>query len=154
MTNSGSRPASALRELAEALLAKVGAPAEHAALVAQALVDADIEGLGSHGLMHRHLPELSPDELTEELVGSRERLAEVTGGPVDGLAYPYGDLGAREVEAARAAGYDHAVAVHVGDAGVPASRHAIPRSFAGQRDGGLRLLAKRARARLREVRAG
>ncbi len=51
MTNSGSRPASALRELAEALLAKIGAPAEHATLVAQALVDADIEGLGSHGLM-------------------------------------------------------------------------------------------------------
>lgn len=110
--------------------------------------------IGSHGLMHRHLPQLSPDELTEELVGSRERLADLAGGPVDGLAYPYGDLGAREVEAARAAGYDHAVAVHVGDAGVPASRHAIPRSFAGQRDGGLRLLAKRARARLREVRAG
>ena len=51
MTNSGFRPASALRELAQALLAKVGAPADHASLVAEALVDADIEGLGSHGLM-------------------------------------------------------------------------------------------------------
>lgn len=51
MTNSGFQPAAALRELAQALLVKLGTPAEHANLVAQALVDADIEGLGSHGLM-------------------------------------------------------------------------------------------------------
>lgn len=51
MTNSDSCSAPALRKLAEALLAKVGAPADHAALVARALIDADIEGLGSHGLM-------------------------------------------------------------------------------------------------------
>lgn len=108
--------------------------------------------IGSHGLMHRHLPELDAGELEEELVASRARLAEVVGGPVDGLAYPYGDVGAREVAAARAAGYDHAVAVDVGPGRVPASRHALPRSYAGQRDGGLRLLAKRARQRLREVR--
>lgn len=108
--------------------------------------------IGSHGLMHRHLPRLGEDELTEELVGSRARLAEVIGAPVEALAYPYGDLGAREVAAARAAGYDNAVAVDVGPAGVPPGRHALPRSYAGQRDGGLRLLAKRVRHRLREVR--
>lgn len=108
--------------------------------------------IGSHGLLHRHLPQLSSDELTEELVGSRARLAEVIGRPVDGLAYPYGDLGPREVAAARAAGYDNAVAVDVGPAGVPAGRHALPRCYAGQRDGGLRLLAKRARQRVRALR--
>lgn len=107
--------------------------------------------VGSHGLMHRHLPELTAAELTEELVGSRARLAEVIDAPVDALAYPYGDLGAREVEAARAAGYDNAVAVAV-PAGVPASRHALPRAYAGQRDGAARLLAKRARQRWRAVR--
>jgi len=108
--------------------------------------------IGSHGLMHRHLPQLSTEDLTEELVASRAALAEVIDGPVDGLAYPYGDLGTREVAAARAAGYDNAVAVDVGPAGVPAGRHALPRSYAGQRDGGLRLLAKRARQQLRSYR--
>lgn len=111
--------------------------------------DAGME-IGSHGLMHRHLPQLTPEELTDELAGSRRRLAELAGTPVDSFAYPYGDVGAREVEAARAAGYDHAVAVDARAVG--ASRHALPRSYAGQRDGGLRLLAKRARALVREVR--
>jgi peptidoglycan/xylan/chitin deacetylase (PgdA/CDA1 family) len=108
--------------------------------------------IGSHGLAHRHLPQLTPEELAEETAGSRARLAEVIGAPVDALAYPYGDLGPREVEAARTAGYDNAVAVDVAGTGVAPSRHAIPRSYAGQRDGGLRLAAKRARARWREVR--
>lgn len=100
--------------------------------------------VGSHGLMHRHLPDLTDEELGQELSDSRARLTEVIDTPVDGLAYPYGDLGVREVEAARAAGYDNAVAVAVPD-GVPASRHALPRAYAGQGDGALRLLAKRAR---------
>ncbi|MGQ0572971.1 MAG: polysaccharide deacetylase family protein [Pseudonocardia sp.] len=108
--------------------------------------------IGSHGLLHRHLPQLTEDELAAELEQSREALAEVTGAPVDAFAYPYGDLGPREVAAARVAGYGNAVAVDVAGTGVAASRHALPRSYAGQRDGGLRLLAKRARARVREVR--
>lgn len=115
----------------------------------RAAADAGME-IGSHGLMHRHLPQLTDAELTEELVGSRGVLGEVAGTPVESFAYPYGDVGAREVSAARAAGYDHAVAVDA--RGVGASRHAMPRSYAGQRDGGLRLLAKRARALVREVR--
>jgi len=117
----------------------------------RAAVRAGME-VGSHGLAHRHLPELGADELERELVDSRARLAEVIGGSVDGLAYPYGELGAREVQAARAAGYDHAVAVAV-PAGVRACRHALPRAYAGQRDGAVRLAAKRARQRWREVRA-
>src|SRR4051794_29329659 len=48
--------------------------------------------IGSHGMLHRPLPELTAAELHEELVESRGRLAEVTGAPVGGLAYPYGEL--------------------------------------------------------------
>ena len=44
-------PAADLAALARDLLAAAGAPADKASLVAEALVDADIEGLGSHGLM-------------------------------------------------------------------------------------------------------
>lgn len=44
-------PAAALTALARDLLVAAGAPDDKADLVAEALVDADIEGLGSHGLM-------------------------------------------------------------------------------------------------------
>ncbi|QCI67591.1 Ldh family oxidoreductase [Phreatobacter stygius] len=44
-------PAVDLADLARRLLIAAGTPEAHAANVAEALVDADIEGLGSHGLM-------------------------------------------------------------------------------------------------------
>ncbi len=66
--------------------------------------------IGSHGLRHRHLPALTPDELHEELVASRLRLSELLGTDVVSFAYPYGDLGDRETQAVRAAGYRFGVA--------------------------------------------
>ena len=51
MPISGRYPAQALSRFAAALLEAAGAPPDNAALVAQALVDADIEGLASHGLL-------------------------------------------------------------------------------------------------------
>lgn len=44
-------PATALLRLACDLLTAVGTPEAHALTVAEAMIDADIEGLGSHGLM-------------------------------------------------------------------------------------------------------
>lgn len=105
--------------------------------------------VGSHGLRHRRLPDLDAAELAEELAGSRRALAAILGAPVDGLAYPYGALGPREVAAARAAGYRHACAVDLRGSGVRPGPHAIPRAYAGERDGLARLTAKRIRQRLR-----
>ena len=51
MSLSGRYPAEALSRFASALLVAVGTPPDNAALVAEALVDADIEGLASHGLL-------------------------------------------------------------------------------------------------------
>ena len=51
MSLSGVYPADVLRCFAGDLLEAAGAPPGHAALVATALVDADIEGLPSHGLL-------------------------------------------------------------------------------------------------------
>lgn len=110
--------------------------------------------IGSHGLLHRHLPQLDEATLQDEVTGSRSELEDIVGGPVDGFAYPYGDVGEREVAAARAAGYRYACAVDVRPAGIAPGPHAMPRSYAGQRDGGLRLLAKRVRRQVRAVRGG
>jgi LDH2 family malate/lactate/ureidoglycolate dehydrogenase len=51
MASRDGYPADDLRMLAQTLLAKAGTPISHTELVADALLDADIEGLGSHGLM-------------------------------------------------------------------------------------------------------
>lgn len=52
MAASNLYPAGALKGFAVALLEAAGAPPDNAAIVAEALVDADSEGLPSHGLLH------------------------------------------------------------------------------------------------------
>jgi peptidoglycan/xylan/chitin deacetylase (PgdA/CDA1 family) len=59
----------------------------------------------SHGRTHRHLADLSPAELREELVSSRRRLEDWSGRPVRALSVPGGRAGRREYLAARQAGY-------------------------------------------------
>ena len=52
MAASNIYPAESLKGFAVALLEAAGAPPDNAAVVAEALVDADSEGLPSHGLLH------------------------------------------------------------------------------------------------------
>jgi peptidoglycan/xylan/chitin deacetylase (PgdA/CDA1 family) len=110
------------------------------------VADAGFE-IGSHGLRHVVLPEVRPDELTAEVAGSRELLENLTGHPVTGFTYPFGHVTVREVEAVRAAGYDYGCAIWRSEL---TGRHTLPRTYVGQADGVLRLLAKRARHVLRD----
>jgi peptidoglycan/xylan/chitin deacetylase (PgdA/CDA1 family) len=114
------------------------------------VADAGVE-VGSHSLSHPHLSELPAGRLFEEVRRSRYILAEITGGPVTGFCYPYGDYSDREVREVEAAGYDYACAVQ---ATGPTGRHAVPRTFIGDRDNSARLYAKVARHRLTTGRAG
>ena len=113
------------------------------------VADAGME-VGSHGLHHVRLTKVSDAELREETVVSRARLAEVVGQPVTGFCYPYGAVGAREVQAVRDAGYDYACSV---SRSALDGRHAMPRAFIGDRDGAARLFAKVTRHRLTAARA-
>jgi peptidoglycan/xylan/chitin deacetylase (PgdA/CDA1 family) len=61
--------------------------------------------VGSHTRTHPSLPDLTDGELASELAGSRDELSGITGSPVDLLAYPFGHVDERIVDAARAAGY-------------------------------------------------
>lgn len=64
---------------------------------------------------------------------------------VGGFCYPYGDLSNSALLAAREAGYDYAVATrHM----AREDRHALPRTYVGQRDGIARLVAKQIRHQL------
>jgi peptidoglycan/xylan/chitin deacetylase (PgdA/CDA1 family) len=106
--------------------------------------------IGSHSLSHVQLPRIVDSELVDEVGRSRQILAEVAGREVTGFCYPYGGVGEREIRAVRAAGYDYACAVHPSRL---AGRHALPRTFVGDRDTSARLFAKVARHRLTVGRA-
>jgi peptidoglycan/xylan/chitin deacetylase (PgdA/CDA1 family) len=69
----------------------------------EAMAAAGIE-FGSHTNRHRHLTRLPYEELRQELLDSRRRIAERLGS-CDCLAYPFGDWDERVADAARAAGY-------------------------------------------------
>ncbi len=64
--------------------------------------------VGSHGVQHTDLRELSDFELEQEMVASRERLSELCDQPIGGFAYPFGAFDMRVAKAAKLAGYDYA----------------------------------------------
>lgn len=68
------------------------------------LADAGWE-VGSHTVSHPHLTRLDDEALAHELSASRAAVEAALGRPCPSLAYPYGDVDDRVVEAARAAGY-------------------------------------------------
>jgi len=70
--------------------------------------------LGSHTVTHARLTRAGDDALAWELARSREVLAAIAARPLPVLAYPYGDVDGRVKEAARAAGYEAALAVNSG----------------------------------------
>ncbi len=93
--------------------------------------------IGSHS--RRHVSLTSTGELIAEVAESRAILEDVTGAEITGFCYPYGHLDAPAVEAVRAAGYHYGCAIWRSPL---TGLHALPRSYIGDRDGSLRLLAK------------
>jgi peptidoglycan/xylan/chitin deacetylase (PgdA/CDA1 family) len=75
----------------------------------------ELRGLdvGSHGVTHAHLTELSDEELRRELVESKERVEDELGRACTDFAYPYGEHDERVRAAVRAAGYERAYGLHV-----------------------------------------
>lgn len=61
--------------------------------------------IGSHTLTHPRLTRLDDAQLAREVSESRAACATALGHPVAAIAYPYGDVDARVVRAAAAAGY-------------------------------------------------
>jgi peptidoglycan/xylan/chitin deacetylase (PgdA/CDA1 family) len=102
--------------------------------------------VGSHTLTHSRLPGASLATLAAEVGDSKRVLEDVLQSEVAGFCYPWGDFDAAAVEAARAAGYDHACVT--GDY-LPGDRFTLPRSYVAPGDGAPRLIAKLARHRLR-----
>jgi peptidoglycan/xylan/chitin deacetylase (PgdA/CDA1 family) len=68
------------------------------------LADAGWE-IGSHTCSHPYLPDLDEAALSHELRDSRARIEAELGQPCTSLAYPYGGVDARVVDATHRAGY-------------------------------------------------
>lgn len=65
--------------------------------------------IGSHGLTHRHYPDLTNNEIFSELAQSKQILETDLGQRVNAMAFPFGDLDPRLPALAEKAGYDFAV---------------------------------------------
>ncbi|MEO5698536.1 MAG: polysaccharide deacetylase family protein [Burkholderiaceae bacterium] len=69
--------------------------------------------IGSHTINHPILMQQDAATASDEIVGSKRRLEEITGAPVTLFAYPNGqpgvDYGARDIEIVRQAGFDAAL---------------------------------------------
>jgi peptidoglycan/xylan/chitin deacetylase (PgdA/CDA1 family) len=92
-------------------LAHRGAPEDRATMdweTLRALPEDGLATIGSHGLAHRDLTQLSDDELRRELADSRTQLEDELGRPCITVAYPFGRNDRRVRAAAAAAGYEAA----------------------------------------------
>lgn len=83
--------------------------------------------IGSHGLRHRHLRELDDAALAREVGESKRALEALLGADVLSFAYPYGEYGAREVEAVRRAGYLFGIGTVTGPVRIGVDRYRIRR---------------------------
>jgi peptidoglycan/xylan/chitin deacetylase (PgdA/CDA1 family) len=90
----------------------------------EALLEAGWE-VGSHTRTHPHLPEIDDAALADELEESKAECERLLRRPCTSVAYPYGDVDARVVEAAARAGYRTGAALpaHIRSG----SRHEWPR---------------------------
>jgi peptidoglycan/xylan/chitin deacetylase (PgdA/CDA1 family) len=101
--------------------------------------------LGSHTRSHPSLTDIDDERLRDELVRSREELEELTAGPCDMLAYPFGHHDDRVRNAAIEAGYRAACAFNFGRVTSQADRYALPRFCMGPGHHRIRLAYQLAR---------
>lgn len=87
--------------------------------------------VGSHTCSHPHLTTLDDDALAAELADSRAAVTRELGRPCQSIAYPYGDMDRRVVDAARRAGFQAGGAI---GSTRPLSRLDWPRVGVYQRD--------------------
>lgn len=97
--------------------------------------------IGSHTGSHPRLTQVDDSTLEDQLVRSKRACEEQLGRPCTSLAYPYGDVDARVIGAARRAGYRAAAALP--DRGTGSSgRFNYPRIGIYRADGALRFRVK------------
>lgn len=98
--------------------------------------------IGSHTRTHPHLTKCSPEQLRDELEGSKKTLEDLIGREVPHFCYPAGMYNDEVVEAVRSAGYRSACTTRRGVAGPASDSLCLPRLAIGKRMGYLRFLRR------------
>lgn len=95
------------------------------------MAQAGIE-FGSHTLTHPQLIELPEQEARRELAESKSLVEQAAGREVSAFCYPFGELGLREMDLAREAGYRCAFTIWRGNRHHPAERFCLSRVWTNQ----------------------
>lgn len=61
--------------------------------------------IGSHGYYHNDLARINIDDAKQEMIRSKQYLEDITGQPVNSLAFPYGSYSSDVIHAAKSTGY-------------------------------------------------
>jgi peptidoglycan/xylan/chitin deacetylase (PgdA/CDA1 family) len=96
--------------------------------------------IGGHTLSHPHLPELSDNELANEIDRAIQRFVAELGYRPTLFAYPYGEYGMREKAAVQKAGYEAAFGQQSGVAASTLDLFELPRFSMSESYGGLERL--------------
>lgn len=83
--------------------------------------------IGSHGFSHRHLSDLSNEQVRQELLQSKELLEDLTGNPVDTMSYPHGSYTPTVLKIAAELGYKFATTSNWGVYKIGSNPLEIPR---------------------------
>lgn len=102
--------------------------------------------LSSHTRSHASLPHITPARLTDEVVGARAELEDLTQAPVELFAYPFGHYDQRVVDEVQAAGYSCAYSFLNGRVTPGLDLYRLPRLNMWSEQGRLRLAYHLARS--------
>ena len=103
---------SSLRERFAAEIDPLGVPMTKTELAD--LVEGGVVRLGAHSVHHASLSDISPEESRAEIRGSQAQCRDFTTEPVDGFAYPYGNMSPGVCQEVEAAGFAWACAAEAG----------------------------------------
>ncbi|MBI4521600.1 MAG: polysaccharide deacetylase family protein [Gemmatimonadetes bacterium] len=95
--------------------------------------------IGSHGMTHRSLRDLTESERVFELAESKRLLEEIVGNPVESFAFPYGHEFAGAETLLRSMGYGVACSTRRDNRNTARDRYALHRIMASSRTTRLRL---------------
>ncbi len=103
---------SSLRGRFEAMIDPLGLPMTRAELTE--LVEGGVVRLGAHSVHHASLSDISFEESRAEIRGSQAKCRTFTTEPVEGFAYPYGNMTSAVCQEVEAAGFAWACAAEAG----------------------------------------
>lgn len=92
----------------------------------KALYD-DGQEIGAHTRTHPYLTQLQATDLQNEIQGSRQDLQAMNVGPINSLAYPYGDYDSTTTQAVKNAGFLSAACSNDGDVTPSSDRYQLER---------------------------